>query len=392
MILITSVSAAAAGTLYKDPATGEVYADSAPDRVPIYRWNIEPWARFFLQHRTELDRDANATPTTRRPFNAFEATRAYVGLRGGLGDWGRAELVYDFRNQSGLEGYDATIKTAYIDLSPSFLEGNTVRFGQIALPWVGYEEGVWGYRVQSEVLANRLGYLDATDRGVGAKGTLASLLGLVPGVDPWASLRAFEYDVTFTNGEGWTTDEANSGKTWDARLTWAVPYVPGLRLSAASSWRQIDATHEWDRYIVHAAYTPAWQGGALTVGLGGLWTEDQERANVPAKDSNRASIPATRTGNVEFDGRGLSVYGRYVLPADPARRLVLFGRYDTFDPDDLTGDNSHDRWIGGLSFRPNNHLMFLVDYDATKFERNARTGTATAADRRMLLLQTQVDF
>lgn len=404
LIIVGAAMPASALMLYKDPATGAVFVDSAPNRVSAMPWNIDFWGRSFVQWRGELARDPHAVAAgvtasdQRRPYNAFEVTRAYFGLRAPLADWGKFEFLFDFRDQTGAgaavssaptsaSGYHAVIKAAFFEINRPF-RNHMIRFGQINLPWIGYEESIWPYRLEGTTFADREGYLTSTDRGVG-------LIGKLPG------LEQVDYNVAFVNGEGYNADEVNTGKTVEGRLTWKPSAIPGLQMTGFGDYRRRTSAsggnHQFafgSREIALIAYTR----GPATIAGEYLWTRDPSRADLPA--GNRAAIPASVGGPIE--GRGFSIFGHYTLPLDLWKgEWKLLGRWDRFDPDLQTSDNAHDREIVGLSFRPNKSLMFLVSYDRTQQEAGASSSTPgtsatavgrTAMDRDMIQFQTQIDF
>lgn len=403
VMMVVVAPAAMAVAIYKDPATGALYADSAPNRVSVLPGNLEFWGRGFLQYRSELARDPQAiaigatASDIRRPYDAFEVTRAYFGMKSQLGEWGRFEFLYDFRDQTGAaaavssvptaaSGYHAAIKALFVELTKPSAR-HRLRFGQINLPWIAHEESLWPYRVQGPVMMDREGYIFPTDRGVGLAGKFLD--------------DQLDYDVAYVNGESWNADEVNTGKTVEARLTLRPSAIPGLTLSGFGDYRRRTSASggvnqfAWSsREIALLAYTH----GPLTVAGEYAWTREPSRADVPA--ANRAAIPAAIGGPIE--GQGYSVFAHCKLPFDLWKgEWRVLGRWDHFDPDQQTADNGHDRAIGGLSFRPNKNLMFVASYDHTQQEPAARSsvpGTSpatvgqTAIDRDMLLFQTQVDF
>ncbi|RMH59758.1 MAG: hypothetical protein D6679_00885 [Candidatus Hydrogenedentota bacterium] len=351
--------------LYRDKETGQVTTKAGPNQEKLLDLSIS--GKTYLQYRTELTRDPNAGATARKPYNAFESTRMYLTFKAGLGDVGKFKLTYDFRDQSGAEGYSTNIKYLFADLNTPIPGDAHFRFGQIPTVWVGREEHLWGYRVQGTIFSDREGYYGSTDRGVALKGMIPSL--------------PLEYDVAYTNGEGYRTDEVNSGKAIQGRLTADLSsFLDGLSISGFGIRHNRNIGRVSTRYIAQGFY----KNDLFRLGFDYMWTKDDNRADVPG--ANRTAVPATVTRDIK--GKGFSLFGAVKVPS--FEKVELFGRWDKWDPDDVIANNSHDRYIGGVSYKFSDNILFLLDYDEVSQDPTA--SLYGSADRKQVLLQSQVKF
>ena len=78
------------------------------------------------------------------------------------------------------------------------MKGTFLRAGMIPMSWVPYEEGLWTYRVASQVPLDRWGYTTSADLGIGLGGNLPAKLG--------------SFHLNLSNGEGYKSPSCTRGR------------------------------------------------------------------------------------------------------------------------------------------------------------------------------------
>ncbi len=382
--------------LFKDKATGMIYATAGENREEYKPWGLDIGFQFFVQYRTELE-DRNqpagtayaAKNTTTSPYDVFEATRTIMDIKKSFTNTSRARFVLDSRN-TAVGNYDLFVRHVYGEQDfPSI--NSTFLFGEIPMPVIPHSDGLWGYRVQGTIFSEREQYFTSGDWGIGWR-TKFSFLPL-------------DWYTTFTNGEGRTTAEVNSGKAIESRLTWKVEQVEGLSISAGGSYlsggnivgtantgvgvRQVRAVG--DVFYVR----PKWRIGGTY-----LWTSDEANSwansvsiiGNSTANMNRQSIPLTGYSITKIQGQGFSLMG----VVDLSSRWSVIGRWDTFDPAENVPDNSHDRFMVGPVYRVNDNIKVLANYESLDFNPGAEIAsgniTGNAYDQSRLLVQTEIKF
>jgi hypothetical protein len=177
------------------PAQTPASPAAQPD-YPIVRVGVLS----YIQYDDELkNRDA---------FNVFDLTRAYLNVNGQLAKSVRFRLTPDIRRvtDSSLAGsLVMRIKYAFVELDDVGSAKSWIRFGAHQTPWLDFEEGINGYRVQGMMFTEREGLIPgSSDFGVGY---------LTP-LGKYGEVNAGVY-----NGEGFTQTEVNRFKSFQGRLT-----------------------------------------------------------------------------------------------------------------------------------------------------------------------------
>ena len=352
--------------------------------MPEWLTNINISGKTYLRYSRELG-DA------RKDYNEFAIDRLYLIVLWKL--WDRASLRYtleggdvrstDVRLSNGSlsksndQALTAVTKHLYFHYANPFGKNSWLRLGQADLPFVPYEEDIWGYRVQGTVFSDRSGYLTSTDLGVALGGRFGSGYG--------------SWQASVVNGEGWKRSEVGKHKDAHARLT--INPLAGLGGEAANIFvTGFRAEGRYDdvaagptlraRTILMAGYKSA---GKLT--LAGEYLMASDPASAMA---GRYPSLAPRAGALS-DARGTSVFAtispKLFGATGDAAKLDLLARVDALDPDNEIADNSHVRLIGGFAYLLHRKMTGLltaenVDYDAGTGRR----------DERRVLLQTETRF
>jgi hypothetical protein len=320
----------------------------------------------YFRYSRELQRGA-------KDFNQFEFDRIYFIFRSQLTD--RVSLRYTMEGaRRDPEGdFDIATKHFFIEVAKFPFDSSRVVAGLADLPWVPYEEGIWGYRFQGTVFPDREGYLTSTDLGASWKVDLPDKRG--------------DLHLSFVNGEGWTKPEAGKYKDVHLRFTlspFRSGWAKGIFLGAFGSLGNYDGVplglpNDRRRAILQGGY----RGKHLRFMGSYLWASDP----VTQLLSRHPSLVA-RAGQLA-QARGLSVFTVVNLGmfSDAGEKWELIARYDRLDPDRLLPDNEHQRWIFGPSYRWNRYVQTLLDFEQVLVD----AGSLRPMERR-LMLQNEIRF
>ena len=241
-----------------------------------------------------------------------------------------------------------------------------VKLGQFQGAWLDHEEGLWTYRVQGTMLAEREGFMNSADLGVNFQGKIPAGYG--------------EWQANVNNGEGYHADEVNKYKSLQARLTInPLPkneWTKGLEFTGFTFFGRKDRITSKDIYIAFLGYK---LGDDLFVGGEYDWTHGPD------------SFVKSTTKDNNVDGAGYSLLAWYRMPFWKPIRIM--GRYDSFDHDVHTAHNTDTRYIYGISYDYTKYVTFLLDNERTIGGGNKEGYTSKApADQNLLKADVLVRF
>lgn len=320
---------------------------------------------FRIFGRSYLRLGTSATGT------AFALDRLYVNVDWTLWRSGAFKLNLeggDFRDRdtsfsagalaSRESVFNVKTRAAYLEIKDLFPKG-VLQLGQIGLPWVGYVDNLWGYRVLGPNFLDQSGYLSSVDLG-------ATLNGQVPGeLGDWA--------VSVSNGETWKSPELGPHKDTHARLT-LRPLSPfglgGLFVTGAGSVGAYDpdpaGPNERNRLIAQLGYRSA---GQYLLALDYLVSASDPAARM----ATRYPSLGARSGQLA-QATGFSAYGVWNLGTvgGPGWQPVeLLARYDLLDPDVQIAQNGLARQTIGVSYQWNPALTTILAYSGTSYQAGA---------------------
>jgi len=345
------------------PAAGYV----PPDDTPSLRVGMTLYPMFNLQTEPEIT-DAAGSSVHR---NAFDVGRAYINLTGQLSHIVAFRLTPDITRQSGtVAGANVTsdslvfrIKYAYgqFNLDDWVARGSWVRLGIQQTPWVDFQEGIYRYRFQGTVFAERIPLpttMTSSDAGVSFHYNFAQNFG----------------DVHFGlyNGENYQRVETNNQKGFEFRgtlrpLAKMAPVLRGLRAHLVWYTDHYVADSERTRVMGNLTFEHKF----LNAGFDYLDAKDQTLPTTPSIASNGYSIWATP---------------RYQFEDQSSWELLV--RYDHWTPNTantpapiatsplpgttLFQDQHQNRTIFGVAYwfphQGNVSAAVLVDYDGQSFD------------------------
>jgi len=297
---------------------------------PDYTYTISP---------TTVDTDGNSVHV-----NQFNLTRGFLNVTGRLSKHIGFRFTPDVAREtsqfSGLAGsLELRVQYAYaqVDFDEWMTPGSFARFGIQQTPWLDFQEGIYRYRFQGTMFAEREGYLLPGDAGASLHWEFPSDYG--------------DVHVGVYNGEGSSKAEVNGQKAFMVRGTFR-PFANASLLHGLRASIFYDA----DRYV---------ENGPRNRLMAGV-TFEHPYLNAGFEFLDAAD--RTSISRAEVDGRGFSVW------ATPKTSRGWEGllRYDQLKPNTLPGSQVRKRTIAGVAYwfphEGATAAALLFDYDGQTFE------------------------
>ena len=360
---VSALSWARVSSAQVTPAAGY----TPPDDTPSIRVGLTLFPQYTVQTEPRIT-DAAGNLVRR---NAFDVGRAYINLTGQLSHIVAFRLTPDITRQSGtVSAANVTndslvfrIKYAYgqFNLDDWVGRGSWVRLGIQQTPWVDFEEGIYRYRFQGTVFAERIPLpttMTSADAGVSFHYNFAQNYG----------------DVHFGlyNGENYQRTETNDQKGFEFRGTLRpfarmAPVLRGFRAHLVYYKDAYVSDSDRERLMGNVTFEHKY----LNAGFDYLDATDQTLPTVTSVDGDGYSIWATP---------------RYQFENQSSWELLL--RYDHWTPNTsatpapagsspvpgstLFRDQHQNRTIFGVAYwfphEGNVSAAILVDYDSQSFD------------------------
>lgn len=311
----------------------------------------------FANYRYGLETDSSYTPTARQ--NNFDIERAYLNVRSKTDGGVSTRLTIDIDGRRANAGQlSFRLKYAYVAWTPAG-SSLTWTLGMQGTPQVGFEDELWGYRMQGPNPLDRARYLPSADIGAAVAGA-------------WQKQRV-NMDVGVFNGESFSRAPGDNRKDVAGRVsvrlleTNNASRTGGLRLTGFAQLGK--ATGGSDR--TRAVGTLSYSTNALTLGT----------QYAVMQDSTLAS-PETK-------GRLISVFGTYNLKDRP---VGFMGRVDRLDPDRDRNPtvasldaSEQTRVIAGVTYQLAKNVKLLLDADVVSLQNGPGPNSFQAANRSLYL-------
>lgn len=321
---------------------------------PVRAQQVSTSGQVYAQWQYDLKQNADSAH-----YNAFSVTRAYLNFRAKLGGGVSTRITGDiYRDANGSLNY--RLKYAYVGWTPK-KSPVTLLFGQVQTPWLDWNEGMWGYRVQGPMALDRNHYLSSSD------------IGLV--VDGNFSHNAFGFYAGVYNGEGYHAGEGDQHKDVMARASVRLLKSDdmssrgGLRLTVEGQLGQPTGGGRRNRIIGQLSYKSK------------MFTLATEIA--ATADSSTTSATADTKGIIS------STYAVYNIPKSP---VSLIGRIDIVNPNKNAAGDLKDEYIFGLAYAVTPHLKVLGDWDYIHYQTPPPDFSAAAAASSQALFQMEFTF
>ena len=285
----------AAVALMARSASGQVTPAAGytpPDDTPSIRVGMTLYPTFTFQTDPKIA-DADGNVVSR---NAFDVARSYINITGNLSHIVAYRITPDITRQSGLVtlGSGSTvssdslvfrIKYAYaqFNLDDWMTRGSWVRLGIQQTPWVDFEEGIYRYRFQGTVFAERIPLptaMTSSDAGASFHYNFPSNYG--------------DFHVGVYNGENYQRVEVNDQKAIELRGTFrpfasGLPVLRGLRAHLVYYNDHYAGSDERRRVMANVTFEHQY----VNAGFDYLSTKDQTSATATDVSSAGYSIWAT---------------------------------------------------------------------------------------------------
>jgi len=364
---------AAMKTLYQDPETGAVYSRPGEGRIPVASSAraeapasaAAPAGDYSSQAFADAvnnvigERESSTYPKFKlggeayvgysydfdnekagmHGSNKFSLNRGYINIKTELTPWLRARITPDISRKSDGD-YALRLKYYYMDFH-NFLAAYpslSVKLGQFEGAWLDHEEHLWTYRVQGTMMIEREHFMNSANLGINFQGDLPAGYG--------------EWQALVCNGEGYHADEANKYKSVQARVTLhPVPgneWTKGLELTAFTFFGKKDQQTTRNMYDFLLGYE---YKNNFFIGAEYLLTHGSDH------------YVLGHDGKNNLNGRGLSVLGWVRMPFHEPLRLMA--RWDHFDHDVDSPNNTVNRYIYGISYDIGKYVTVLLDGERT---------------------------
>jgi hypothetical protein len=342
-----------------------------PDDTPSIRVGMTLFPSYTFQtDPTSTDADGN---TINR--NSFDLTRAYINITGNISHLIAFRLTPDITRESSLvslgpgnsvssDSLVYRIKYAYgqFNLDDWMARGTWVRLGIQQTPWVDFEEGIYRYRFQGTVFAERIPLpttMTSADAGLSFHTSLPSNYG--------------DVHVGVYNGENYGKPETNSQKGLELRATvrpfaTGRPVLRGIRAHLVYYADHYVANAERTRVMGNATFEHRY----VNAGFDYLSANDQISASAAKVASSGYSIWATPRRPFE-SGASIEVLLRYDRWTPNTSETALAPPSTSPLPGTTAfNDQKQKRTIVGLAYwfphQGNVSTAILVDYDGQSFE------------------------
>lgn len=284
-------------------------------------------------HQKSVDLLGN---TTESPQNGTQAElkRFYVSVDHKFNDMFSADITTDFRyNANGLSK-DTTVFVKKAYLQAKFNPELMVRIGAADLPWIAFDEGIYGFRFIDPTMIDRTKFGSSVDWGVHILGTFGDNL--------------VSYQVSAIDGQGYKT-LSRSSDTLDLEgrinvnpvknITFAVGGYTGKLGKSAGNLPDSATPHTATRFDALAAYTDK----RVRAGLEYFAARNWNNVNTAARDKSD----------------GWSAFGSFAFTP----KILAFGRYDWVRPSRIAAPSLKDRYFNlGVDYKPISPLDFALVY------------------------------
>ena len=352
-----------------------------PDDTPSIRVGLTLFPNFTYQSSPSIT-DADGSQVNK---STFDVGRAYINLTGNISHLVAYRLTPDITRESGLlalgtgnsvssDSLVFRIKYAYaqFNLDDWMAKGSWARVGIQQTPWVDFEEGIYRYRFQGTVFAERIPLptaMTSSDAGVSFHYNFPSNYG--------------EIHVGVYNGENYQKVETNNQKAIEFRGTLrpfatAAPLLRGIRAHLVYYDDHYAGNDERKRVMGNLTF----EHQNLNAGFDYLSARDQTLATA-----------------VNVAGNGYSFWATPRLPMANGSSWEGLLRYDHWTPNTATtfapvstasapgvtvfNDQHQNRTIAGVSYwfphQGSVSTAILVDYDGQQLDNITTTPTRSIA-------------
>ena len=366
VFIVMATLTAATSSAQVTPAAGF----TPPDDTPAIRVGMTLFPTYTFQTDPKIT-DADGKTVSK---NSFDIARSYINITGDISHIVAFRITPDITRESGLlslasgntvssDSLVFRIKYAYaqFNLDDWMTRGSWVRLGIQQTPWVDFEEGIYRYRFQGTVFAERVPLpttMSSSDAGASLHYNFPSNYG--------------DIHVGVYNGENYQKVEVNDQKAFEFRGTVrpfaaSLPVLRGLRAHLVY-YTDHYAGHDGRRRVMGNV---TFEHRYLNAGFDYLDAKDQALATAADVSSHGYSIWATP--RIPLNG-GAS--WEALLRHDhwtPNSSTSTFAPTSTAPNATTTFDSQkQNRFIVGAAYwfphQGNVSTAVLIDYDGQRFD------------------------
>lgn len=306
--------------------------------------------------------------------NRFEVTRTYVHFRARLSESISLRITPDLVAATGTDGSldgSLVLRLKYAYVTFDALPGLSVQALMQPTPYIGFSDGIWGYRVLGSDILEHFTGIRSSDVGLAVFGQPVG--------------KFLDYQVLASNGEGYNRQESSDpdvGKYKDlaARLTLAPlaeagPMLRSLELTVFGQYGIREKVPGLGAHLerIRAMALATWNAPGITLGAGGGWAGDDriEEERVERLES----FLWTSWGWVDLP-LGLRAIGRFDLDS-PTRS----------DVDDV---GRRTRLIAGLAYLFTDDVQVIANWERNGAQRPENGPLSARGDS--LFLRVAAEF
>ncbi|MGA9851501.1 MAG: carbohydrate porin [Gammaproteobacteria bacterium] len=305
----------------------------------------------FTDLNTDVTSQSTAGSTSASSNNyGTDVKRFYLIVDHGFDDVWSANLTTDFNYVSADGETQLFVKKAYVQAKLS--DAAAFRLGSADMPWIPFDESVYGYRFVENTLIDRLHFGNSADWGV-------HFVGQSDG-------NFANYAVSMVNGGGYKNPTRSKSVDFEGRL--AIMPVNGLIIAVGAYTGELgqDTSSLKPGTPINTATRQdalvAWKASGLTLGA-----EYFHASNF---------TPALITSNQTDSASGYSLFGSYDLTDDG---IAVFARYDNADPSKDLHPSEKDKYYNfGVSFPANKNITWAIAYKHEDLSLNPVLTTTSA--------------
>ena len=327
---------AAAASAQVTPAAGY----TPPDDTPSFKIGATIYGDYtFNESPAIVDSDGNSVKQS-----SFNIARAYINVTGNLNHRISFRITPDVSREtsatpslSGSQIFRLKYAFGQLSLDDWTTHGSWIRLGVQQTPYVDYTEGIYRYRWQGTVFAERVGLISSADAGLSGHWNFPGNYG--------------DVHAGFYNGENYNKAEVNNEKGFEIRGT-VRPFplggalLKGLRITGFAIEDHYVEGAKRQRHIGQITY----EHPVVNAGLDLLRAKDQ-----------------TGVTKADVESKGWSAW---VTPKIGATGWEVLLRHDNFTPNTSASSQKTKRDIAGLAYWiPNLQKVtaaVMADYDSLK--------------------------
>ena len=254
---------------------------------------------------------------------------------------------------------EAPVKFAYIEARRERLGALVkpfVQIGRVPTPWIGFEEGIYRYRMQDGTFMDRLGFFASADEGIAIGALLGSGLPerFLEQVRPTSRGRWGSFAVGLYSGSGFKATDRNDSRVFQGRTS-VRPLpdsFPGLQLAALAVRGAGNTSTEPDWTVTATMASVEWSRAVATL----QWTDNLGVQSGAWVDGSGEPLP----------GSGWSAFVE--LRERPGPGWAAFARHDWYDADTPGYGGRFTRTIAGVARHLAGGSAILLDYELQHFE------------------------